>query len=172
MASIGRCVYIVKLFETKDQTRAIIPPGLCGIAEISLGIICSCLPTLPMFCHVVASQLSHLSCFGRNPFKGSETDPRTPFNSTASALRSKNTSQWNEESGNNNPKKYHELEDLQLAPRQNELRVSITSPGRGRSDSEIEMEEGRIVQTTIVEVEEKTVPPPRDYRGKSYYDDT
>lgn len=127
-----------------------------------------------MFCHVVNSQLSHISCFGYKPFKGSGTDPRTPFNSTASALRSKNPSQWNDESGNNNQfsKDYHELEDLQLAPRGNELRVSITSPGRGRSDSEIEMEEGRIVQTTIVEVEEKTVPPPSDIRGKSYYDDT
>ncbi|CAG8984096.1 hypothetical protein HYALB_00010596 [Hymenoscyphus albidus] len=173
VASIARCYYIVKFFETEDQTWAIVPPGLCGIAEISLGIICTCLTTLPMFCHVIHVQLSRMSFFGYKIFGGSEIDPRTPYNSTASALRSKTPSQWNNESGDNNQsrKSYHELDDLQLSPRGNQMRVSITSPERARSGLERELEEGRILQTTIVEVEEKTLPP-RNVTGKTYYDDT
>ncbi|KAG9231696.1 hypothetical protein BJ875DRAFT_486766 [Amylocarpus encephaloides] len=162
--SIARLVYIVLFFRTEDQTRAVIAPGLCGIAEISLGIICSCLPTVPMFLHVVRAQLPLISFFGWHPFAKTAS---APFNSTASALRSKRQSHWDESGNKRLTKSYRELEDWQLSSKGIQL-VHISSAGR-RPEPTSDVEDGRIIQTTIVEIEE-CKEEPIDVRGKSYYD--
>ncbi|KAF4621716.1 hypothetical protein G7Y89_g14487 [Cudoniella acicularis] len=180
VASIGRLVYIVILFRTTDMTRAIIPPGLCGLAEISLGLICSCLPTFPMFYQVLRSQLPSITIFGFHPFPASSSDPLT-LNGTVPSRQhtrgSKHQSVWdgNANGGRLTAKEYHELADWQLTPRHGELMVTISSPGRskdGDTRSQFSgLESGlngsgamTIVQTVEVEIEE------RNLGEKSYYD--
>ncbi|RDL31441.1 uncharacterized protein BP5553_09650 [Venustampulla echinocandica] len=164
-ASIGRLVYIIILFETKDQTRAIIAPGLCGIAEVSLGLICTCLPTIPMFFTVMRSQLPQLSILGFTPFKNSTAIPQ--LDSASSTFRTthlNHDSIWHDSVGDKgSARTVHELESWQMTPRTAELLVHISSPGR-RKGQDRELEEGKILQTVRVEVEAN------DIGGRSYYD--
>ncbi|KAH8667557.1 hypothetical protein BGZ60DRAFT_377124 [Tricladium varicosporioides] len=191
VASIGRMIYIIILFRTKNQTRAIIPPGLCGLAEISLALICSCLPTCPMFYRVIRSQLSSLSLFGFRPFHNTHSSPPTINGTKVSRAEGKHQSvwaqsvlrtcdreeRWRKEGGEGT---YHELGDWQRTPKRGELVVTISSPGRGK-DGDVKScfsglegsERGMgIVQTVSVEIEEMEAKVMEGWekRERSFYD--
>lgn len=101
MSSIMRIVTSVQVSQTKDVTWYILPEGLWALGEISSGIVCGCMPTLPQFFrHFVPKITSRLSSGRSNkPSAGSDSKQsagvrmRPPrADSSSEALRTDGTS--------------------------------------------------------------------------------
>lgn len=80
VASILRTHYTWRVVENRDVSWEIFPVGLWSWAELSIGIIVGCLPTLPKFLQHIGSKLYRsTSGFGREPSAADDASKGSVF---------------------------------------------------------------------------------------------
>ena len=77
------------LVKTPDVSYYMVPMGLWTIAEVSIGIIVSCLPVLPKFFQHVGPKVYKTFSFGSKSGTASEQKPK--FRATISRLKTHST---------------------------------------------------------------------------------
>ena len=86
VASIIRTYYTWQMFESYDLSWGLGPMGLCAWAEVSIGIMAGCLPSLPRFLKHVGPKIYRCIC-GTGSGRGSNAVPHPPRSDTVDRVK-------------------------------------------------------------------------------------
>lgn len=145
ISSTARLVYSVLLITSDDETWNIIAVGSWAVAEISIGILCSCLPVIPKFIKTVGPKIFKRSNKSRlssalNTYGSRSAATRNSRNPYGPAIKLDDST--------------YQLEAWERTQAGKDHSVTITSPIQGAGP---DLEEGKIVQTRSFDIEES--PP-------------
>ena len=155
ISSTARLVYSVLIVTTKDTTFNISAVAAWAMAEISFGILCSCLPVTPKFIRTVGPQVYSLSSiFGGILSRRSRTTATTTSpNSSRRGEAGKTSNGVDPYHKLNDSAGEYRLETWEMTPGgEEEHIVEITSPSSKTSDAQL-VRDGQIIQTRNFDVE-------------------
>jgi len=160
ISSTARLIYSIRIVTTKDVTFNIVAVAAWAMAEIAIGILCSCLPVTPKFVRTVGPRIyslpsnlgAYLSGRSRTTATATATTPNTSRKGGAEKIL-KGVDPYDPENKLNNSVGEYRLETWEMTPGGGEEHtVEITSPSITTSDAEL-VRDGQIVQTVNFEVE-------------------